>query len=259
MQPLLITFLSDFGTQDGYAGSVKGVLKSLVPHCEIIDISHRIPPHNIAAGAWSILNYYNRFPRGTVHLAVVDPGVGSTRRPLILQTPDYFFVGPDNGLFRFVTENKKFVAYKIKERIKTSSTFQARDLFAPTAAKLVLGIAPEELGEKLTDWEAERRPVFTINGERIKTKALAVDRFGNIISGFSKKDLIRLNFLKVRSVRIKEFNTTTIHKFYAEKHPGELLALWNSQDFLEIAVNRGNAAERLAFDPLRDTILIEIE
>ena len=106
----IVTFLSDFGTADGYVGSVKGVIKSLAPQTDIIDISHDIKPFNITGAAYTLLNYYQRFPKDTIHLVVVDPGVGSERRPVIIRTAHYFFIGPDNGIFQYIYSRKAYTA-----------------------------------------------------------------------------------------------------------------------------------------------------
>lgn len=258
MSPI-ITFLSDFGTADGYTGSVKGVIKTMAPQAEIIDISHSIAAHDVAAGAWSLLNYYKRYPHGTIHLAVVDPGVGSERLPLILQTQSYFFVGPDNGLFSFIARREKYLAYSIKNQQGQSATFHARDIFAPAAALLALGLPLEEIAEQVNDWKESKELLYSVRGGRVHVKAIAVDRFGNIVCGFHKDDLKLLNKTRISEVHCKQFRTSQINNYYAEKEQGAMLALWGSQDYLEIAINRGSAAQVLSFDRQKDKIMLRVD
>ena len=258
MKPI-VTFLSDFGTRDGYAGSVKGILKAMAPDCEVIDISHEIPAQDVAAASWTLLNYYKSYPPGTVHLVVVDPGVGSERLPLIIRTRDYFFVGPDNGTFRFVTRAEEHAAFRIRTDHVTSDTFHGRDIFAPAAAKLVLGMSVEELAEILPDWKEPPARFFSVQGEEVAVKCIAIDHFGNIICGFHRDDLKSLGKTKVSAVRVKKHQLWGVNKFYAQKESGRLLALWNSQDYLEIAVNSANAAQTLSFDTENDRVFIQVE
>ncbi len=255
----VITFLSDFGTRDGYAGSVKGIIKSLAPHCEIIDISHDIKAFDIPSAAWAVLNYYSSFPSGTVHLAVVDPEVGSRRLPIILQTKDYFFTGPDNGIFELAASREEHSCYKINPAAAASSTFQGRDIFAPAAAKLALGISPAELGQKIDYQLNETFSSFRIKENIIETRALAIDNFGNIVTGFHKHDLDSLEKNRIHSISIKNYQILGINNYYSERKPGELLALWNSMNFLEIALNSGSAAGKIAFNKDLDKIIIKIE
>lgn len=255
----VITFLSDFGTLDGYAGSVKGVIKSLAPQCEIIDISHDIKAFDIQSAAWTLLNYYSSFPAGTVHLAVVDPEVGSRRLPIIMQTADYFFVGPDNGIFKLTAEREEHTCYKINPVSTAGSTFHGRDIFAPAAVKLALGTPAQELGKKTGSRLDDSFSLFRVKGEFVETKAIAVDHFGNIITGFHKDDLGPLGKQGIHSISIKNFQILGINEYYAERKPGELLALWNSMNFLEIALNSGSAAAKISFNKDLDKIIIKIE
>lgn len=259
----IITLLSDFGTADGYVGSVKGVIKTIFPDAEIIDISHDIDPFNISAAAFTLLNYYRHFPHDTVHLAVVDPGVGGSRRPIIIRTAHHYFVGPDNGIFQYIVSREACRAYEINTAVVgrpvNSATFHARDIFAPTAAMLARGASPGELGTKLDRLAELSTSVISKGGSEVIVNSVAIDRFGNIIAGFSKEDLARLKKEKVTGLRLKTFVTDTINNFYSEKKVGEPLALWNSQDFLEIAVCKGDAARFFNFDPANDKIYVQLE
>lgn len=259
----VITFLSDFGTKDGYAGSVKGVLKSNFPEFEIIDISHEIEPCNIRQAAFTLLNYYNEFPKGTIHLAVVDPGVGSKRRALVVKTKDYQFIGPDNGIFHYIFQKEKYHAFAvISEKLVPllkSRTFHARDLFAPVAARLAQGTAIEEMGALIKNVTRLKLKLNPKNRPEISVVPLSQDRFGNIIFGLNKRELKARQLAKIKCIRFKNFETAQINAYYAEKRKGAPLVLWNSQEFLEIAVNQGRAAEKFNLNLRQDKLTIKFE
>ncbi len=258
----IITFLSDFGTTDGYAGSVKGILKRSAPQAEIVDVSHELPPFNIPAAAFALLNYYQQYPPGTVHLVVVDPGVGGARSPIILQTQEYYFVGPDNGVFHFVEEREKWRKYQIihaEPAVKqVSSTFHGRDIFAPAAAILAGGGEIQNIAEEIlvhTNTDDSGKSFIKRNAERLEISALSIDHFGNIVTALSKEEFSKYNN-RLRYIEVNKRQIPQISAFY-EQHPhGELLALWNSLNLLEIAVNQGSAAEQLQFDLNRDKVYI---
>ncbi len=263
MSNKIITLLTDFGTHDGYIGSLKGVIKSHYPAADIIDISHEIDPFDVRGAAFTLHTYYSLFPKDTIHFVVIDPGVGSVRRPLILRTAQHYFVGPDNGVFQFIFSREAYTAYEIdvnKVSIGTpSETFHARDIFAPAAGKLLQGATCENLGKRLDD-RTEIPHVFYSKeeGGTLKLEAVNIDRFGNIITGFSRRDMERMNKYAIDHVKIKDFSTNTINSFYAEKGDGELMVLWNSMDFLEIAAVNANAAEILKFNKAKDFVKIRI-
>jgi len=254
----IITFLSDFGTSDGYVGSVKGVIKTIAPDAEIIDISHEISPYHISEAAFTLLNFYQCFPNDTIHLAVVDPGVGGLRKPIILRTAHHYFIGPDNGIFQYILHREACKAYEINIGVVTrnghSSTFHARDIFAPTAAMIAKGVSPGELGTKIENLADFSRVPFDRDGDQLSVKSVSVDHFGNIIAGFCRQDLARLQKNGIARVSLKQFVANELNDSYYETEAGSPLALWNSQDFLEIAVNKGSAAEYFKFDPEKDRI-----
>jgi len=157
MRKPIITLLTDFGTEDYYVASMKGVILKINPRCTLIDITHHVSPHDIKEGAFLLANAYSFFPKGTIHLSVVDPGVGGPRNPILIVTTNYFFVGPDNGLFLFALKRekvKKVVALTNQKYFlsQMSTTFHGRDLFAPVAAHLSLGVKPEAFGPELDSW-----------------------------------------------------------------------------------------------------------
>ncbi len=251
----LITFLSDFGQQDGYAGCVKGIMLSINPKAQVVDISHAVQPFQIEQGAYILASYYNEFPRKTVHLAVVDPGVGGSRIPLILKTSRYFFVGPDNGIFTYIMHKEAYQAYRIdplrlrQQRLglQSSSTFQARDIFGPAAALLSKG--QNDLLSRLTD-PLEHVPQLLADPLRrdqqtFRARVILIDHFGNIIIACTQNQLAANKTGKIHSIKIKDRILSSVHHTYGDVTSGSLLALWNSAGFLEIAVNQGNAAEVL--------------
>ena len=259
----MITFLSDFGTRDGYVGSVKGVIKSFSPHIEIIDITHDIEPFNVSMAAYALLNYYKRYPPGTVHLAVVDPGVGSARKPLMIQSADYYFVGPDNGLFDYVQQREQCKIYEVDSTklplTLTGQTFHARDVFAPVAARLATGAPIETCGRVRRKSKPGNRVLWSKKGNTLEIKPITCDHFGNIIFGITRNDLTQWGNKTITQVRFKSFTSSMIHNFYAEKEVGQPLVLWNSQQFLEIAINLGCAADYFEVDINRDTLILTME
>ncbi len=263
MKNNIITLLTDFGTKSGYVGSIKGVLKSYYPDADIIDVSHEIDPFDIAGAAFTLHTYYASFPKDTIHIVVVDPGVGSLRRPVLVRTARHFFIGPDNGVFQFIFNREAYTVYELDiEKLNSASisaTFHGRDIFAPAAGKLLQGEPCEKIGKRL-DERTEVPRVFYSKEDAgmLKLQAVTIDRFGNIISGFSRRDMERMNKYAIDFVKVKDFSTNALNSFYAEKSDGEFLALWNSMDFLEIAAVNANAAELLQFDKKKDYIEIKI-
>ena len=260
----IITLLTDFGTSDGYTGAVKGVIKSLNPKIDIIDITHSIESFNIKKAAFTLLNYYDRFPDDTVHLAVVDPGVGSGRNVIILKSLNHCFVGPDNGLFQYVTERTEYKIYMVNTdamyQNQEGYTFHARDIFAPVAAKLASGADPETLGsiiENLQTTGSERIPDRSQLSE-LRIDVITQDKFGNIIFDFRKQDLKRQRHQQIKSIRFKNFESDQIYDYYSQVTKGTPIFLWNSQDFLELAVNQGSALEFFSSNPV-DKAMIKLE
>jgi S-adenosylmethionine hydrolase len=254
----IITLTTDFGDKDGYVGAVKGVLLKINPQIKIVDITHDISPFNILEGTLILNSFYQFFPRGTIHLVVVDPGVGGKRKGILIQTDNYFFVGPDNGIFSLILENEK-----IREIIgitnseyflqKPSSTFHARDIFAPVSAYLSLGVKPQEFGSLSRECYKLKLPQPKFRENRLKGEIIYVDRFGNLISN------IRSELLpdeKRIQVKIGQRRIKGLSRFYAERKEGELIALIGSSNFLEIAVNQGNA-QRLLKAKTGDKITVE--
>ncbi len=258
---MIITFMSDFGTEDGYVGSVKGVLLRRAPRATLVDITHAIPPFDVGRGAYTLLNYYDSFPPGTIHLAVVDPGVGSARKAVILKLRDYYLVGPGNGLFSFVLQRETFSAYEINAQVVNPelkhATFHARDLFAPAAAMLANGASPGRIGTPLKQIDVQERNFWEKQDNLLKLKIIAVDHFGNIITALHRDNLNRLN-KSIKSIKFKNFKTDRIQTYYAQAEKGKPLVLWNSLNFLEIALREGSAADYFKVDVRDDYVIVEL-
>lgn len=252
-----ITLLTDFGTADYFVGAVKGAILSVNPRAVIVDITHEIPPQDIAAGAFTILAAYKTFPAGTIHVAVVDPGVGSTRRPIILSANEQFFVGPDNGLFTYIYDREPgsqvfHVTAKKYFRSDPSSTFHGRDIFAPVAAALSNGVNPRELGPGISD--AVRLPVslepeVLKNGD-VRARIIHIDRFGNCVTNLTRDFVKPGSSLVINHKTIRQFRN-----FYGENSDTSPFAIWGSAGFLEISVNGASAAETLRVNT-GETILL---
>ena len=245
----VITLLSDFGTDDNSVAVMKGVIFGVNSEVHIVDISHSIEPYNIEVGAEILMAAYHYFPRGTIHVAVVDPGVGGDRRGILVATENYFFVGPDNGIFSYIYEDPGFRWVRDLRAVdffleKVSSTFHGRDIFAPVAGYLSAGEDPEDFGPPIDDpvklriSQSHVRPGGGIDGE-----VIYVDHFGNLITNICSAALEALGAnvqIAIGSERI-----AGIQPSYAQAPPQTLLAAINSFEVLEIAVNQGNAAEQL--------------
>lgn len=239
----IITLTTDFGTSDVYVASLKGVILSITPRAQLVDITHDIPPQDIFAGRLAVDDARKYFPRGTVHLAVIDPGVGTKRLPIIVEADGQFFVGPDNGLFGFALKarDRKFWKIRTEAYPRRSATFEGRDVLAPTAAQLAHGTDPHDLG----------RPIFTIRDfkmprpkkspGRIRGQVIAVDRFGNVVTNITRPQV----GLQQARVFVEGQIVGPVQRTYADAKEGGLLALWNSQERLEVAVREGSAARVL--------------
>ena len=250
MSKPIITLLTDFGTADHYVASLKGVMLTINPQSTLIDITHQVNPQGVKAGAFILASACPFFPKGTIHLAVVDPGVGGSRKAILLVTRDHFFLGPDNGLLTLAAPrgqvrravaltNEKFFLPRV------SATFHGRDLFAPVAAYLSLGVNPKVFGNELDSWVEMVFGTPRIGEEELIGEILHVDSFGNIISSITERQF--LDFTKGHSFVIK-IGKRVIHglkKGYWAGKKEEVMALFGSGGFLEISVREGNAQKIL--------------
>lgn len=244
----VITLLTDFGLSDHYVGAMKGVALGICPSAELIDISHDIAPYAVSDAAFTLSQAWPFFPSGTVHLIVVDPGVGSTRRPIVVEAAGHRFVAPDNGVLTMLYD--AVPAHEVREitaarffRQPVSRTFHGRDIFSPAAAHLAGGLAPAELGSLITDYVrlGFAKPAQT--SEKIWSGTiLKVDRFGNLITNLSSEDWQRLAGQPFE-IRIGWHVIARIASNYAEMRPGDLFVIPGSSGLLEISVNQASAKQ----------------
>jgi S-adenosyl-L-methionine hydrolase (adenosine-forming) len=244
----VIALVTDFGTRDHYAGTMKGVALGICPDATLVDITHDVPPHDVLAGALELAAAYRYFPSGTVFLVVVDPGVGSTRRGLAAEAGDYRFVAPDNGVLTLVFNEappRRVVELTERKyaRPSVSRTFEGRDRFAPAAAWLAKGIDLGALGRGAGTIHRLDVPVPLVEGDRIEGQVLRVDRFGNLISNIDRKTFDRLG--TAIEVTVGDHSVPRVVSTYADVAAGEICALFGSSDHLEIAANGASAAAAL--------------
>jgi S-adenosyl-L-methionine hydrolase (adenosine-forming) len=253
LKPAIITLLTDFGAQDYFVGAMKGVILSLNPDATIVDITHEIPPQDIQAAAFNLLACYRDFPAGTVHVAVVDPGVGSDRRAILVACANQFFIGPDNGLFSWVSEwEGNFSAWQITNDKffpqSVSSTFHGRDVFAPVAAALSTGIKPKELGPALENivMLTNLSPRTTADG--LEGSVIHIDRFGNCITNFTSEHINEERVAAGAHLIVNKREVTSIRKFFADQSgpKNELFMIVGSAGFVEIASQNASAAAILS-------------
>jgi S-adenosylmethionine hydrolase len=246
----IVAFLSDFGTRDHYAGTLKAVVLSVCPDANLVDIGHEIPAHDVLAGALELAACYRYFPAGTIFLVVVDPGVGSSRRGIAADCGDYKFVAPDNGVLSAVfleTPPRKVIELTERKyaRATVSRTFEGRDRFAPAAGWLAKGIALVSMGKTVSNYHVIDLPRPGVAADRLAGEVVRVDRFGNLITNIDRRALEQFAGGRPIAITIGDRDIARIVATYAEAPPGELCALFGSTDHLEIAVNAGDAAQVL--------------
>lgn len=249
-----IALLTDFGTIDHYAGTMKGAALSVCPDATLVDISHDVPPHDILAGALELQASYRYFPAGTVFLVVVDPGVGSQRRGLAAEVGDYRFVAPDNGVLSGVFEEqapKRVVSLTERRyaRPTVSRTFEGRDRFAPAAAWLAKGAEVSALGSAVKDYVRLEIPQALQENDRVVGQVLRVDRFGNLVTNIPRPMLDRIAAAGGIDIRAGGHPIGSLVETYASAAPGAPCALFGSSERLEIAINGGDAAGHLSLGP----------
>lgn len=250
---MIVTLLTDFGTTDYFVGAMKGAILSVNPAARLVDITHEIPAHDVEAGAFTLLAAYETFPAGTTHLAVVDPGVGSARRPILAEGDGHFFVGPDNGVFGYVYERlAKFRVIHLTDeryfRTPVSSTFHGRDVFAPVAGALSNGVEPDALGEPVEDFVRLGSPApLRRDDGTLEGSIIHIDRFGNCITNFSPRDSSGELMKAGARFVVGEHEIKALHRFFAEGGGGasEPFVILGSAGYLEIAVNGDSASRRL--------------
>ncbi|MFZ2089511.1 MAG: SAM-dependent chlorinase/fluorinase [Desulfobaccales bacterium] len=249
----IITLLSDFGNLDPYAATMKGVILSLNPEVTLVDLTHDVPPQDIVTGAFLLAETAPYFPPGTIHLAVVDPGVGTNRRAMAARAREQFWVGPDNGLFHLVfqeAEDLDLVSLEDSRffRESLSHTFHGRDIFAPVAAHLSLGTPLHTFGPPLADPATLPWPEPSFAPEAVRGEIIYIDGFGNLVSNIRIVELMTWLGEKQPVVILSSLTLRGLARTYGDAGAGEFLALVGSHGYLEIACAQGNAARRLSAD-----------
>jgi hypothetical protein len=249
----LITLITDFDTTDHFVGTMKGVIYNINPDVEIVDITHKVASYDIFDAAFALAQSYRFFPRDTIHLVVVDPGVGTSRRPLVASSLAYKFVAPDNGVLSLIYEREENV--EVRDITSdhyflnpVSATFQGRDIFAPVAAWLSKGLEVDKFGEPISDYTKFTPPKpKRLSDNLIKGVVLKVDKFGNILTNLRPDDIPQLFAENPPpfKILINQREITRLNLAYSMGKPGELFAIVGSSGYIEICTNRGAAAKTL--------------
>jgi S-adenosyl-L-methionine hydrolase (adenosine-forming) len=245
----LVTLTTDFGGSDHFVGVLRGVILGVNPAAQIVDLCNAVHSFDVLDGALTIGQAYSYFPVDTIHLVVVDPGVGTARRPLLVRTEKHYFIAPDNGVLSLVMDKEERVLVRHITathyfREPVSSTFHGRDVFAPCAGWLSKGVEPEKFGPEITDYVRFALPKPKVVGEHaIRGAVLKVDKFGNLSTNLNPENAPELFAAGARvKIKIGQNEVVAIRGTYGEGQPGELFGVINSMGFLEIACNRGSAA-----------------
>jgi len=249
----IITLTTDFGLSDHFVGTMKGVILGIVPEAEIVDISHSVQPFDVLDGALTLAQAYSYFPERTVHMVVVDPGVGTARRPIVATTDRYHFVGPDNGVLSLVyaREERLHVRHATAEHYflqPMSNTFHGRDIFSPLAAYIAKGVDPAKFGEEVEDFVRFNAPKpKAVKEHHLRGVVLKIDRFGNLVTNITPEDVPALFQEEPPAFKIMvgKREITEIKATYALGAPGEVFGILGSMGYLEIAANRGAATQIL--------------
>ena len=246
-----ITLLTDFGNADYFVAAMKGVILSYNPAARIVDITHDIPPQDIEAAAFTLFAAHSAFPKGTIHVAVVDPGVGSNRRAILIKALGQFFVGPDNGIFSYVCDESATKVFHVTDQVwfrrPLSDTFHGRDVFAPIASWVSLGITPKRMGKEIYDYV--RLPLLkpeTTHDGVISGRVLHIDRFGNCVTNITQRELSDKMIADGFRLTIKGEQVDTLHRYFAEEtRANKIFGVWGSAGFLEVVMKNQSAARVL--------------
>jgi len=249
----IITLITDFGTDDHFVGTIKGVILNINPAVEIVDICHNVTSYDIFDGAFTLAQSYRFFPPDTIHVVVVDPGVGTARRALVVRTMAYKFIAPDNGVLSLIYEREENpeVRHVTADHYflnPVSNTFQGRDVFAPVAAWLSKGVELDKFGDPITDYTRFASPKPKRVSERfVKGVALRIDKFGNVVTNLTPEDVPEIFAENPASFKIiiNEREITSLNLAYSMGKPSELFAIVGSSGCIEICTNRGSAAKIL--------------
>ncbi|MGA7513018.1 MAG: SAM-dependent chlorinase/fluorinase [Candidatus Sulfotelmatobacter sp.] len=246
----IITLTTDFGSNDHFVGTMKGVILDITPDAEIVDICHSVQAFDVLDGALTISQAYSYFPTRTIHVVVVDPGVGTQRRPILASCDKYHFIAPDNGVLSLVyaREERMHVRHITSEHYflqPVSNTFHARDIFAPVAAWLAKEVDSQKFGEEVEEYVRFNAPKpKAVDENRLRGVVLKVDRFGNLITNITPQDAPIFGAdAQAFKIVVGSREISEIHNAYAEGAPGQVFGILGSMGFLEIAANRGAAAQ----------------
>jgi S-adenosyl-L-methionine hydrolase (adenosine-forming) len=241
---MIITLTTDFGLADPFVGIMKGVILGIAPGAQLVDLTHEIRSYDILEAALILDGSYRYFPAGTVHVIVVDPGVGSERRPIAVAANGHIFVAPDNGVLSLVLQTDLVAVHEITNKNlfprPVSRTFHGRDIFAPVAAHLATGTPVESVGPRMVDFLELPFPLLRRQDGRLLGSVLRIDKFGNIITNLRLKDLGPEFSITVAGVSV-----TRLRRSFSEGEPGECFAIEGSTGFIELALNQGSASDRL--------------
>ncbi len=247
----IITLTTDFGTNDHLVGTLKGVILNINPDATIVDITHHVTPYDLLEGALAIGSAYHYFPPRTIHMVIVDPGVGTERRPLLVRGETHYFIAPDNGVLSMVYDREPRVSvYKLTAEHyflhPVSQTFHGRDVFAPVAGWLSKAFQPASMGDEITDFKRFSLPKPKSEDGCVKGVVLRIDHFGNLVTNLTPGDFPE-GIAKPGAVqlRVNDREVNRLVENFAQGEPGEAVAIVGSNGYIEITVNKGNAARLL--------------
>ncbi len=242
----IITLLTDFGLKDHFVGTMKGVIYSINPDAVITDITHEISPQDIFEGSFNLYQSYKYFPHGTVHMAVVDPGVGGERKCIIIKTDRYTYIGPDNGILSLAVQDEcdKPDIYEINNKKylleNVSNTFHGRDIFAPVSAHISAGIEAGDIGKPVSEYNKIEFPKIEEEGASLSARIIFIDKFGNLITNIDNSYVDRIERIELKDIVINNISAS-----YNQDSPDSVIALPGSTNFLEISIYMSNAAKVL--------------
>jgi S-adenosylmethionine hydrolase len=258
----IVTLTTDFGTRDWFVGTMKGVLFGINPRATVVDLTHEVPPGDIHAGAFALMAGCRYFPKGTVHVAVIDPGVGGPRHAIAVQTADYFYVGPDNGVLSWALAHECIKTVRRLEEPKyllrrISRTFHGRDIFAPAAAHLSRGLTIQRLGSEVKDWVHLSWPQSIRSRGIVRGEVIYIDRFGNAITNIESVPDFNGRAVTCQVTGQRKMRCT-LTEYYGAVPANRPLAVLGSSGFLEIAVNGGSAARKYGIKA-GDAVVLHLE
>jgi S-adenosyl-L-methionine hydrolase (adenosine-forming) len=258
----MITLITDFGTRDWFVGTMKGVILGIHPRANVVDITHEIPAGDIRAGAFALMASCRYFPKGSVHVSVVDPGVGSRRQAIAVQTANFVFVGPDNGVLSWALAREKIKTIRRLENRKcflepVSRTFHGRDIFAPVAARLTRGLSVKWLGRVLKDFVRLPWPEPTKQRGEVQGEVVYIDRFGNAITNIEAGRVSR-EWAGKCEVKVKPKMCCALMEFYGAVPVNRPVAVLSSSGLLEISVNGGSAARKFGVK-IGDKVIVRLK